>query len=306
MATILVIDDSDLQRAEIRRALEPAGLFDRILEAADGLAGLRLLLAESVDVVLCDLEMPGLDGEKLLRVRDSRSSAGEIPFLFLTASADTERKVRLLEDGACDTVTKPCHPAELIARLRLHLKIKRLQNELRDKNQMLAKESMTDAVTGLRSRRYVSEVLAIEVLRARRYRLPLTVMMADLDHFKRVNDRFGHPVGDSVLRRVSDLLRNLLRATDVAGRFGGEEFLVILPQTDRAGAVSLAERWRQSLELTALEAPDGKRIRTTVSIGVAEFMPQMARPDELVRAADEALYTAKANGRNRTEMASGA
>ncbi|HTF36234.1 MAG TPA: diguanylate cyclase [Myxococcota bacterium] len=306
MATILVIEDSDLQRAEIRRALEPAGLFDRILEAADGLAGLRLLLAESVDVVLCDLEMPGLDGEKLLRVRDSRANAGEIPFLFLTASADTERKVRLLEDGACDTVTKPCHPAELIARLRLHLKIKRLQNELREKNQMLAKESMTDAVTGLRSRRYVSEVLAIEVLRARRYRLPLTVMMADLDHFKRVNDRFGHPAGDTVLRRVSDLLRSLLRATDVAGRFGGEEFLVILPQTDRGGAVSLAERWRQSLELTALEAPDRKRIRTTVSIGVAEFMAQMARPDELVRAADEALYTAKANGRNRIEVASGA
>ena len=305
MATILVIEDSDLQRAEIRRALEPAGLFDRILEAADGLAGLRLLLAETVDVVLCDLEMPGLDGEKLLRVRDLRSSAGEIPFLFLTASADTDRKVRLLEDGACDTVTKPCHPAELIARLRLHLKIKRLQNELRDKNQILAKESMTDAVTGLRSRRYVTEVLAIEVLRARRYRLPLTVLMADLDHFKRVNDRFGHPVGDTVLRRVSDLLRSLLRATDVAGRFGGEEFLVILPQTDRVGAVSLAERWRQSLEHTALEAPDGKRIRTTVSIGVAEFMAQMARPDELVSAADEALYSAKAGGRNRTEVASG-
>jgi diguanylate cyclase (GGDEF)-like protein len=304
MATILVIEDSDLQRAEIRRALEPAGLFDRILEAPDGLAGLKLLLAESVDVVLCDLEMPGLDGEKLLRVRDSRSNAGEIPFLFLTASADTERKVRLLEDGACDTVTKPCHPAELIARLRLHLKIKRLQSELREKNQMLAKESMTDAVTGLRSRRYVTEVLAIEVLRARRYRLPLTVMMADLDHFKRVNDRFGHPVGDIVLRRVSDLLRSLLRATDVAGRFGGEEFLVILPQTDREGAHTLAERWRQSLELTALEAPDGKRIRTTVSVGVAEFLAHMARPDDLVQAADDALYSAKTNGRNRVALAS--
>jgi diguanylate cyclase (GGDEF)-like protein len=111
-------------------------------------------------------------------------------------------------------------------------------------------------------------------------------------------------VGDIVLRRVSDLLRNLLRATDVAGRFGGEEFLVILPQTDRQGAHTLAERWRQSLELTALEAPDGKRIRTTVSIGVAEFLTQMVRPDELVRAADEALYSAKTNGRNRVALAS--
>jgi len=302
MATVLLIDDSEAHRADIRRALEPSGLCERILEAADGIQGLRLLLEEAVDVVLCDLEMPGLDGEKLLRVRESR---GDVPFLFLTANDDAARRARLLEDGACDSLTKPFHAAELVARLRLHLKIKRLQDELREKNQALARESMTDAVTGLRSRRYVSEVLAIEVLRARRYHAPLTVLMADLDHFKRVNDRYGHPTGDAVLRFVCELLRSRLRATDVAGRFGGEEFLVILPQTDREGGAALAECWRQTLDEGALHLPGGKRVRATVSIGVARFAPPMERAEDLVRAADEALYAAKAAGRNRVEVAPG-
>jgi diguanylate cyclase (GGDEF)-like protein len=301
MATILLIEDSEAHRKEIRRALEPAGLFDRILEASDGISGLRVLLDEPVDVVLCDLEMPGLDGEKLLRVRES---VGDVPFLFLTASENPERRVRLLEDGACDMLTKPFHPADLVARLRLHLRIKRLSDELRDKNHMLARESMIDGVTGLRTRRYVTEVLAIEVLRARRYRLPLAVLMADLDHFKRVNDRFGHPTGDAVLRFVSELLRRSLRTSDVAGRFGGEEFLVILPQTDRDGAVTLAERWRQTLEEGSLHLPGGKRVRATVSVGVATFDARFERPEDLVRAADEALYTAKGAGRNRVEVAS--
>lgn len=305
MATILVIEDSASQRAEIRRALEPAGLFDRILEASDGLHGLRLLLSDSVDVVLCDLEMPGLDGEKLLRVKDSRPGGSEIPFLFLTASASVERRVRLLEDGACDTLSKPFHPAELVARLRLHLKIKRLQDELLDKNQTLSRHSMTDSVTGLRSRRYVTELLAIEFLRARRYRHPLSVLMADLDHFKRVNDRFGHPAGDAVLRGVASLLLAGLRGTDVAGRYGGEEFLVVLPQTDLPGAALLAERWRQSLEETPLALPDGGTLCATVSVGVAALGQGVDRPEELVRSADEALYTAKGRGRNRVELAGG-
>jgi diguanylate cyclase (GGDEF)-like protein len=295
-----VIDDSPAARHEIRSVLESSRLFGTVFEAVDGLAGLRMLLLESVDVVVCDLEMPGLDGEKLLRVRES---LGDVPFLFLTASGDPARRVRLLEDGACDTLTKPFHPAELVARLRLHLRIKRLQDELREKNHMLARESMIDGVTGLRTRRYVTEVLAIEVLRARRYRLPLAVLMADLDHFKRVNDRFGHPTGDAVLRFVSELLRRSLRASDVAGRFGGEEFLVILPQTDRDGAVTLAERWRQTLEEGSLHLPGGKRVRATVSVGVATFDARFERAEDLVRAADEALYAAKGAGRNRVEVA---
>ena len=301
MARLLIIEDSPTHRAEIRAALEPSHLFDSILEAEDGLVGLTLLLSEPVDVVLCDLHMPGLDGEKLLHIKAQKGVSAEIPFLFLSATQELDQHIRLLENGASDTITKPFHPAELVARLRLHLKLKRLQDELREKNTMLARLSTTDPVTGLRTRRYAAEVLNIEWIRARRYRSPLSVMMADLDHFKHVNDKYGHPAGDAVLRGVSEVLRQTLRAPDVAGRYGGEEMLVILPQTGVDGARQMAERWRQAVAQATFASPDGRSVGVTVSIGVASFDPSHATPDELVGAADEALYRAKNDGRNRVE-----
>ena len=302
MATILLIDDSETHRAEIRATIEASGLFDRVLEAGDGLRGLKLLLGEAVDVVLCDLEMPGLDGDKLLLARGSQPGAANVPFVFLTASQDMGRRARLLEDGACDAIAKPFHPVDLIARLRLHLKVKRLQVELLVKNATLARLSTVDQLTGLRSRRYVSEVLSIEFQRSRRYGTPLSILMADLDRFKEVNDRFGHPGGDAVLQGVAELLLSSLRATDVAGRFGGEELLVVMPQIPASGATVMAERWRASVERTAFRAPDGRAIRAALSIGVAEYSKRLSHPDELVAAADKALYTAKQNGRNRVEI----
>lgn len=299
MATILVIDDCKASRDAIRQAIEPAAMFDRVLEAEDGFQGLKLMLNEAVDVVLCDLELPGFDGEKLLRVKESSPNGSNIPFVFLTASTDVARKARLLEGGACDTIGKPFHPIDLVARLRLHLKVKRLQDELRVKNETLARLSTTDAVTGLRTRRFVSEVLSIEFLRARRYHTELAVMMADLDNFKRVNDAYGHPTGDAVLRGVSSLLLGNVRATDVAGRYGGEELLVIVAQNELEGVAVLAERWRAEVESARFEATDGRKVDVTISIGIAPFRWEMTGADDLVGAADAALYRAKSGGRNR-------
>jgi diguanylate cyclase (GGDEF)-like protein len=305
MATILLIDDSEKHRDAIRTAIEASGLFDRVLEAADGLRGLKYLLGEAVDVVLCDLEMPGLDGDKLLLARSSQQNLANVPFVFLTASQDMSRRARLLEDGACDAIAKPFHPVDLIARLRLHLKVKRLQDELLVKNATLARLSTIDELTGLRSRRYVSEVLSIEIQRARRYGTPLSILMADLDHFKEVNDRYGHPAGDAVLQGVSQLLLASLRATDVAGRFGGEELLVVLPQIEAEGAHVMAERWRAVVDKTPFEAPDGRGIHAALSIGVASYTKSMQQPDELIAAADKALYAAKQQGRNRVSVYGG-
>ena len=305
MASILVIDDSETHRAEIRGSVESSGLFDRVLEAADGLRGLKLLLAEPVDMVICDLEMPGLDGEKLLGVKRATPALAGVPFLFLTASTDVERRARLLEGGACDAIAKPFHPAELLARIRLHLKVKQLQDELLEKNASLARLSTVDALTGLRTRRYVHDLLSVEFLRARRYQTGLAVMMADLDHFKQVNDRYGHPAGDAVLRGVSDTLLHSLRATDCAGRWGGEELLVILPHNDAEGAATLAERWRGRVAAERFEASEGKRIPVTVSIGVAQYGSGFEEPAALVAAADRALYVAKQKGRDRGEVDAG-
>lgn len=301
MATILVIDDSEKQRAEIRAAVADCGLFDRILEAADGIRGLKLLVSEPIDAVLCDLEMPGLDGEKLLRVKRESPGHANLPFLFLTASTDHARRARLLEDGACDAIQKPFHKADLVARLQLHMKVKRLQDELMVKNATLAKLSTVDALTGLRTRRYVTELLSIEFLRARRYKTPLSVLMADIDHFKRVNDAHGHPTGDAVLRGVSESLTRALRATDTGGRYGGEEILVVLPQNDLEGSMIFAERWRSIVEESLFTSPEGAKIQVTISIGVAQFLDQYETADDLIAAADRALYVAKDGGRNRTE-----
>jgi two-component system cell cycle response regulator len=301
--TILVIDDSAAHRAEIRRALEGARIFDRILEAEDGVQGLKLLVQEPVDVVLCDLEMPGFDGEKLLRVRPASPGGSSIPFLFITASQDMERRARLLEDGACDALTKPVHPADLVARLRLHLKIRKLQVELRDKNETLARLSTTDEVTELRTRRYARDALAIEFLRTRRYGSPLCVLLGDLDCFKTVNDRFGHQTGDKVLCGVSRLLKEEVRVTDVAARWGGEEILVILSQNGPEGGRVLAERWRRAVERARFSGAGGQSVSVTVSIGVAAITPEMESPEDLVAAADVALYRAKDKGRNRVELA---
>lgn len=299
MATLLVIEDSPRQRAEIREALEPAGLFDRILESGNGIEGLKMLLSEAVDVVLCDVEMPGLDGERLLQVKESRAEVRDVPILFLSATTDLERRVRLIDCGACDSIAKPFHPLELVARLRLHLKLKLLQDELRDKNEQLSQLSTTDALTGLRNRRYVDEILNIEVLRARRYRTPLTVLMADIDHFKQVNDAHGHQTGDEVLRGVADVLRRSLRATDVGGRYGGEEFIVVMAHNDPEGARRLAERWRAAVENAVFGAPGGTPVEVTISVGVAGAVGPGGDASDLVAAADAALYAAKQCGRNR-------
>lgn len=301
MATVLVIDDSDTVRAELTSVLDASGLFDRVLLAGDGIVGLRLLLQESMDAVICDLELPGLDGEKLLRAQRARPEAEDTPFFFVTAERDPDRMARLLRSGAADTITKPFHPAELIARVETHLRLRRLRAELREKNAILEKLSTTDPLTGLRSRRYVRDVLALEVLRAARYRSPLAVVMADLDYFKRVNDTHGHLAGDAVLEATAAVILQRLRATDVAGRFGGEEMILVLPQTDLDGATELAEQLRVAVESNECRFGE-TRISVTMSLGVAEF-GEGHDGDGLVQAADGALYEAKAAGRNRVAQA---
>jgi diguanylate cyclase (GGDEF)-like protein len=304
MTTLLVIDDSDIQREHIRAALAGSGVFSRVLEARDGIEGLSLLMREPVDVVLCDLEMPKLDGDKLLRMKEASPGGAHIPFVFLTASADAQRRARLLLDGAADAIAKPFHPAELLARLQLHLKVKRLQDELMLKNAALAELSSVDALTGLRTRRFVDDILNVEFLRARRYRTPLALVMADIDHFKRINDELGHPAGDAVLRDLGALLLGMVRRTDVAGRYGGEEFLLVHPQSTLSGASSMAERIREAVAKARLGQQTGQN-RVTLSLGVAQYDRHMGSARELVAAADRALYAAKHAGRNCVMVAEG-
>jgi diguanylate cyclase (GGDEF)-like protein len=303
VSTLLIIDDCDADRAQTSDVVGASGLFDEVIQASDGIKGLRVLLEKSVDVVVCRFEMRGLDGAKLLPTLRAHPAGTAVPLIFLTPDDDAERRARIIEGGASEVLTMPVHPAELVARLRLHLRSKRLQDDLRIKNETLGRLSTLDGLTGLRTRRYVDDFLAIEFLRARRYGNTLTVMMGDLDHFKRVNDEHGHLAGDAALRGVAAILLHDLRKTDVAGRYGGEEILVVLAQSESSGARILADRWRLAVEEACFADASGNPVHVTLSIGIAMLSAEMESPESLVGAADAALYRAKSTGRNRVVVA---
>ncbi len=301
---ILIVDDNAMIRSEIKAVLMKDGSFTHFLEAADGLTAFKTIMDNPPDLVLCDLVMPGFDGLKFLGLKASRKELEQIPVIILTAEDDLDRKAEILERGASDYVTKPFHEKELLARVRIHTKLKLLQDELREKNAQLEDLSVTDALTGLANRRRLMTRLEEEVQRARRFRTPLSVVMIDIDHFKQVNDTHGHAMGDEVLRNIGTLLKAGVRATDLAARYGGEELTLVLPHTDAPGAFLVAEGLRQ--KFADLEHHlDGVSLNKTASMGVATRDGQTEVPsaEELLKHADEALYRAKQGGRNRVEVA---
>lgn len=301
---VLIVDDNATIRNEIKAVLLRDGGFTHFLEAADGLTAFKVIMETPPDLVLCDLVMPGFDGLKFLGLKASRRELEQIPVIMLTAVDDLDRKAEILARGASDYVTKPFHEKELLARVRIHTKLKRLQDELREMNARLEALSVTDALTGLANRRLLISRLDEEVRRARRTRAPLAVIMIDIDHFKEVNDTHGHAMGDVVLRNIGTMLNANLRTTDLAARYGGEELTLVLPYTDGPAAIQVAEQLRQ--KFAALDHLLGAAtIRKTVSMGVSARGGQAAMPDAegLLNKADEALYRAKQGGRNRVEMA---
>jgi diguanylate cyclase (GGDEF)-like protein len=303
MATsILIIDDSVTVREQIIRILEPFNLFTRYNEAEDGLEGFKKLLSNPVDIILCDLEMPRIDGFKFLSMLKARPDLQNVPVIILTGMNDRERKVKGLDQGASDYITKPFDPEELVARVRVHLKIKKLQDDLKRSNELLLELSNTDHLTGLFNRRYMMEALDKEVQRSVRKKGNLSIIILDIDHFKRVNDGYGHQQGDVVLQKVALQLQMELRNYDCAARYGGEEFVAILPDSSLKEAVFVADRIRQSVQGTRFSGPLAD-LSLTVSLGVACFSPQHSpNVDGFIKLADDALYRAKANGRNRVEF----
>ncbi|HEY3400657.1 MAG TPA: diguanylate cyclase [Geothrix sp.] len=301
---ILIVDDNAMIRSEIKAVLMKDGGFTHFMEAADGLTAFKTIMETPPDLVLCDLVMPGFDGLKFLGLKASRKELEQIPVIILTAEDDLDRKAEILERGASDYVTKPFHEKELLARVRIHTKLKRLQDELREMNTQLEALSVTDALTGLANRRRLMARLEEEVRRAWRTKAPLAVVMIDIDHFKEVNDTHGHAMGDQVLRNIGAMLNANLRTTDLAARYGGEELTLVLPHTEAAAALQVAENLRQ--KFADLEhVLDGVTIRKTASMGLVIRLGGDEEPgaEELLKKADEALYRAKQGGRNRVEVA---
>lgn len=297
--TVLIIDDSEPVRRHVERVLRDHDVAHAFRHASSGVEGFALLAREPVSLVLCDVEMPGLDGFKFLRLKAQKDGLHDVPVIMLTGKEDVRAKVQGLSEGASDYLTKPFHDEELVARARVHLKLKELQDELRKKNALLEELSRTDSLTGLLNRRFLMELLLAEFQKSSRYGTPLSLVMLDIDHFKRVNDTYGHITGDAAIKAVAQVLRREIRTCDLAARFGGEEFAVVLPQTDQEGALIAAERCRRAVEATAIVAGD-QELHITASFGVATCpRADLGTIEQLIGAADEALYRAKGTGRNR-------
>jgi diguanylate cyclase (GGDEF)-like protein len=299
-ALVLLVDDSPTIRNQIHSVLQSIGEFERFIEAEDGMQAFKLMVEHHPDIVVCDLVMPVFDGLKFLALRATRPELARIPVIMLTAEGDANRKVEVLDRGASDYVTKPFNDKELIARVRVHYRLKMLQDELRQANARLESLASTDGLTGLFNRRYFDNFLLNEVRRALRYKSPVAVVLIDLDHFKQVNDLYGHQMGDEVLRNVSRIVAAGVRATDAAARYGGEEIGLILTQTEVEGARGVSERLRARLA-EATHTFQNVSIQKTASFGIAGFDGTAVplSPEELLKRADQALYQAKRSGRNR-------
>ncbi len=302
---ILIVDDDRDSVDLLAKWLSMEG-YD-VASAASGREGLARIARDRPDLVLLDLLIPPPDGLEVIRTVKKDRLMSTIPLVVMTVKRDVKSKVECLRSGADDFLVKPFHFDELDAVLRSSLKkrylyasLERANRQLKEANEKLLKLSVTDDRTNLLNDRYLRRRLVEEFKRAQRYGTPMSVIMLDLDHFKQINDKYGHDCGDQVLREFGTLVTENAREIDIVGRFGGEEFLVILPNTDGIRAAIVAERVRKAAEERVYKYKEFL-IRITVSAGIASFPANReARTEaELLKAADNALYRAKQVSRNK-------
>lgn len=326
---ILVTEDDPVNLMLVKGILAPLG--HQITTAVNGTDAMEKLSSTIFDVLLLDVMMPDIDGFELTRRARLDPRHRDVPILLITALSSKNDLIKGFEAGATDYVSKPFHATELLHRVKAHLNMRALQlsmektmnelnlqmlqvdqqqqqleakeKELTESNQLLAEANRAllefanrDSLTGLLNRRKGWDYMHYEEERSRRTKKPIGVALLDLDKFKSVNDTLGHEAGDHVLKAASACLAAALRAADVLIRWGGEEFLVILPETDKAGLLSVAEKIRQAVENHPWKLKDGRRI--TVSVGTTVKMPDDDWT-KVVETADRALYEAKESGRNR-------
>ncbi len=298
---ILVVEDDPIHRTLLCKRLTEAG--HEVICASEGRAVLEMLQNRFFPIVITDWNMPEMDGPALCRAIRAMSLPGYVYIILLTARSDKRDIVEGLKAGADDYLTKPFEQAELMARLATGERILSLERSLKRANEEIRRLSITDPLTGVFNRGYLDAQLPDELARANRYGHPLTLILTDIDHFKAVNDQYGHPAGDDVLRQFVARLRSAMRGSvDWVARFGGEEFVLILPETGLEGAGTAAERFRRAIGGAPFVI--GSETRTlTASFGVASVeSASTAEPIAAVRLIEEAdrcLYRAKQEGRDR-------
>ena len=295
---ILVADDDPISRRLLQVCLGEAG-YD-VSVAVDGADALRMIeQPDSPRLLVLDRVMPQMDGVEICRAVRKGGQEPHAYIILLTGRSEQEEIVEGFEAGADDYITKPFEIQELKARVRTGARIVERQEQLIAAREQLRVEAMYDSLTGLLNRGAFFDIFKKDVARAERQKTPLALIMGDLDHFKDTNDRYGHLAGDAVLGETARRLRAGVRASDSIGRYGGEEFVIVVPDCNATDAAVLAERFRLSICETPIDAA-GDTISVTMSFGVAGTS-DMTKSSHLLRAADEALYRAKNGGRNTVQ-----
>lgn len=307
MSQILIVDDSPVEIKIIRRFL---GDEYEILEAPNGQCALEIANEKKPDLILLDIIMPGIDGFSVCKQLKAKPDTADIPVIFISVVSDSQNIVKGFEAGGQDYITKPFYSPELCARIKVHLDLKKTKEtllkyaqELEAKNEklngLLAKietTAMTDFLTGLANRWFMTKRVKAEAARLKRSKGKAVLILADVDNFKNINDTYGHDCGDLVLKDVASMMSSVLREEDVIARWGGEEFLLMLPDTDLTGGKSVAEKIRNVIEKATFHY-DEKQVSVTVTLGVAA-LGQNVGFDESIKNADKALYQGKNMLRN--------
>ena len=308
LAKVLVVDDMPLNRKLQKTYLTEVGY--QVVLAEDGIEALKRIREESPDLILLDVMMPKMDGFQVCRHIKNNIRTRYTPVILVTALNEIEAKIKGIEAGADDFISKPFNKLELLARVKSLLRIKHLNKELQSKIYLLEKAqkklkklAITDGLTGVFNYRFFKDQLMKEVTRAERHNKQISIIMLYIDYFKNYNDTHGHPAGDTVLKTIAKLLVKHIRNIDLAARYGGEEFALILVETNKDSAGFVANKLKRLIEDYKFKyestQPNGK---ITISMGVATFPDNGNSPDDLISLADKRLYRAKKEGRNRVVL----
>ncbi len=292
---ILIVDDEEATRSTLAELLSEDGY--RVDSTESGEKAISILRESSYDIIISDLVMPHMDGITL--TRQIKSMGINTPIIVITAFATIEHAVESMKAGAFDFITKPFNFDHVRITINKALETKRLL-KMAQEREFYKKLSHYDELTKLANYRSVCDTLQSELERALRYNRPMTVLMIDIDDFKKCNDTFGHLAGDAVLRQTAALIKKNTRGADFVARYGGEEFLVILPETTQQEALIVAERMKEEINQHTFTSHDGYPLETmSVTIGVSSLEERISTKVELIRTADVALYTGKSRGKNR-------
>lgn len=300
---VLLVDDSQTERGAIKDALKE--IFSVFIEADDGVNAIKAFVEEKPGFIITDIEMPSIDGYRFLTMVRNLEDGKDVPIIMLSGTKDAlKKKLTGFNLGASDFLIKPFDSEELVARVNVLLKVKRLMQEMKEKNALLERLAVTDELTGVHNRRHFFDSLKAQLALGLRHNFKIACLLMDIDHFKTINDTYGHVAGDEVLRKIGRLLNACKREGELLARFGGEEFVICLFNTDTENSLMAADRFRKlirSFDFSTPQYPDLKKI--TVSVGVAIY-PQddPITIDDLLKSADKALYKSKTEGRDRVSV----